>query len=492
MIVKGDEGVSEIERFSKYYRTYALHNPPPPKNNNNMGKRSRQGAALRATRRANVAALQLEQAMVDRSDETRVQSKDDAELFVLDTTRNETALGASNKRRRRNGHDGVGCSKDHQKDERNKLKTQQSAREERQIQRLIKVHGEKVVQLAEEGRARATIPNTGRKGRLTSTGVLTSSRPSFDLWGECTTISAATIMKKKIIPSPVPYLTSQPTSNETKGVALLPSAPRLAVEIAHPGQSYRPDAEQHQDAIGAALSIEIRRNEAIEYKNKPVSDGLSTYTAGLIVGDDDTSDDDDHDDDDEDGNGLGGKDAAVSSSLSNILKKKRKEKLTRAQRNKQRRVKAELLVIKGRKARKAFLHQANEVRIHNKAVLTAEKEATERRIQVERLRAERKAKPLGSDVWGALSRDDPLSAPTLPVALTEELMGTSTMDGGKDGGGSLRTVVPKGSLVTDRIESMAARNMIVKRKVSGGRRIVQGKKRNNKVRGAEGTEYLLI
>jgi nucleolar protein 53 len=66
------------------------------------------------------------------------------------------------------------------------------------------------------------------------------------------------------------------------------------------------------------------------------------------------------------------------------------------------------------------------------------------------------------------------------------------MEGGKDGGGSLRTVIPKGSLVTDRIESMAARNMIVKRKTSGGRRIVQGKKRNNKVRGAEGTEYLLI
>jgi nucleolar protein 53 len=455
-----------------------------------MGKRSRQGAALRATRRANVAALQLEQAMVDRSEETRVQSKDDAELFVLDTTRNEAALSGGNKRRRRNGRDGVGCSKDHQKDERSKLKTQYSAREERQIHRLIKVHGEKVVQLAEEGRARATIPNTGRKDRLTSTGVLTSSRPSFDLWGESTSMSAAKSMKKKVIPSPVPYLTSQPTSNDTKGVALLPSAPRLAVEIAHPGQSYRPDSEQHQDAIGAALSIEIRRNEAIEYKNKPVSDGLSTYTAGLIVGDDDTSDDDDYDDDDD--NGVIGKDAAVSSSSSNILKKKRKEKLTRAQRNKQRRVKAELLEIKERKARKAFLHQANEVRIHNKAVLTAEKEAAERRIQVERLRAERKAKPLGSDVWGALSRDDPLSAPTLPVALTEELLGIPTMDGGKDGNGSLRTVIPKGSLVTDRIESMAARNMIVKRKASGGRRIVQGKKRNNKVRGAEGTEYLLI
>jgi hypothetical protein len=163
--------------------------------------------------------------MVDRSEETRVQSKDDAELFILDTTRNEAALSGGNKRRRRNGRDGVGCSKDHQKDERSKLKTQYSAREERQIQRLIKVHGEKVVQLAEEGRARATIPSTGRKDRLTSTGVLTSSRPSFDLWGESTSMSAAKSMKKKVIPSPVPYLTSQPTSNDTKGVAQIPSAP---------------------------------------------------------------------------------------------------------------------------------------------------------------------------------------------------------------------------------------------------------------------------
>ena len=58
------------------------------------------------------------------------------------------------------------------------------------------------------------------------------------------------------------------------------------------------------------------------------------------------------------------------------------------------------------------------------------------------------------------------------------------------GNGGLRTVTPKGSLVTDRLESMVSRNMIQKKKADG-RRIVQGKRRP-KVRGAQGTEYLLV
>ena len=81
-----------------------------------------------------------------------------------------------------------------------------------------------------------------------------------------------------------------------------------------------------------------------------------------------------------------------------------------------------------------------------------------------------------------MSQKDPIRAPSLPVALTEEL--------GKAGGGSLRTVTPKGSLVTDRLESMVARGMIQKKKTDG-RRIVQGKRRK-KVVGEKGTEYLLI
>lgn len=58
-------------------------------------------------------------------------------------------------------------------------------------------------------------------------------------------------------------------------------APRtVALEVAHPGQSCRPDIEQHQDAIGTALSIEIRRNEVEEDKAAPISTGVSAFTQG--------------------------------------------------------------------------------------------------------------------------------------------------------------------------------------------------------------------
>lgn len=432
-----------------------------------MGKRSKQGASLRATKRANVANQQLEQALAVRSEETRVRSKDDAELFVLDTARRDGGPGGGKRRRRRAE---VGEEDD---EKRKKLKSEHSEREERQIRRLIRVHGEGgVIALAEEGRTRSS-----KRGKLTSTGVLASMRPGFDLWGEA--VPPTTKM------TTARALASASGANKKERCAAAPpaAAPRLAVEVAHPGQSYRPDGEHHQDAIGAALSIEIRRNEAVEYKERPMSDGMSAFARGFLVGDtDDDTEEDDDDDEDNAGEGGDGK----ASTGKRTLVKKRKEKLTRAQRNKQRRVKAELLEIRERKSRKAFIHQANEVRSHDKAVRRAEMEAADRRAEVERLRAERRSRPLGSDVWGGLSRRDPITAPSLPVALTEEL----GADGG--GGGSLRTVVPKGSLVTDRVESMAARNMIVKRRASGARRIVQGKKRNNRTRGGGDTEYMLM
>ena len=83
------------------------------------------------------------------------------------------------------------------------------------------------------------------------------------------------------------------------------------------------------------------------------------------------------------------------------------------------------------------------------------------------------------DIWGMTSQKDPIRAPSLPVALTEEL---------GEGAGGLRKVTPKGSLVTDCLESMVARNMISKKRL-GGRWVMQGKKRN-KLRGAKGTENI--
>ena len=129
------------------------------------------------------------------------------------------------------------------------------------------------------------------------------------------------------------------------------------------------------------------------------------------------------------------------------------------------------------------MHQINEVKKHDKAIKNADKKNLERQKEIAQLKEEKNSRPLGKDLWDAVSQKDPIRAPSLPVALTEELEG-------KANGGSLRTVTPKGSLVTDRLESMVARGMISKKKVDG-RRIVQGKRRK-KVVGEKGTEYLLI
>ena len=116
-----------------------------------------------------------------------------------------------------------------------------------------------------------------------------------------------------------------------------------------------------------------------------------------------------------------------------------------------------------------------------KEIAREEAEKAERREELRRLRAERRTEPLGRGVATKLSAIDPIRAPALPVALTEELA--------EQGGGTLRTVRPKGSLLTDRMESLVDRKMAA-RKTLTKKNVVQGKKR--KMRGGKHREYLLI
>ena len=425
-----------------------------------MGKRSKQGSALRAKKRAKIANQQLEHALADQSELHRAQSKKDEELFILDTNRKDTfsSMKAASIARKSAA----------EKEALKKQKYEHSANEKRRINLMLKRHGkEGVIALAEEGKARMEGVKKTRK--QISVAAAAASKPTFDLWGEPT--ASSTKPTETIAPTQQP--TKQLSNKEIKArnKAKLNAPPQLAVEVAHPGQSYHPDKEHHQDAIGEALSIEIRRNEAEEYKSRPISEGMSAFTKDFIVNSD--SEEDESSSDEEEGEG-------IETTSTKIIK--RKEKLTRAQRNKQKRVKAELTSIKERKQHKQFLHQVNEVHVHNKAVKKAEHEQRAKQMEIAKLKQEKKSIPLGKDVWTSLSSIDPIRAPSLPVALTEELHG---------GGNGLRTVKPKGSLVTDRLESMAARNMISKKKTKG-RRIVQGKRRSTKRHGEKGTEYLLI
>jgi len=460
-----------------------------------MGKR-KQGASLRAKKRANETHEQLDQALSEHGASHRMQSKKDDELFVLDTHRKDAGSGsraAAAARRALEKKSAV---------EKRQRKLEYSEREQRKIQKVLQNHGkEGAIALAERGRSRL------EEGRIRKRISAATSKPTFDLWGEeasapsnankkrklssssATTAAAAPAVALSVDPifddvpaQPVKKLSNKQLKARKRAAAEAP--PQLAVEVAHPGQSYRPDGEHHQDAIGEALSIEIRRNEAEEYKARPISEGMSAFTRGVIV-ESSSDEEDSSDDDDDDDEGAANANGTAGGKII-----KRKEKLTRAQRNKQKRVKALETELKERRARKQFLHQANEVHVHHKEVQKAEKANSQRRVELAQFKAEKKSRPLGKDVWGALSRKDPTRAPSLPVALTEELVRSENADGGGGGGAGLRTVVPKGSLVTDRVESMVARNMMTKKKREG-RRVVQGKKRP-KFRGAKGTEYLLI
>jgi nucleolar protein 53 len=433
-----------------------------------MGKRSKRGASLRAKKRANAAHQQLEQALTDQAEEGRVQSKKDEELFVLDTSRKDTA--ASNN--------AVAARRAADKEASRKRKCEHSDREKRKIEKVLKNHGkEGAIALAERGKARL---NEKRIRKQITAG---STKPTFDLWdqpspntgGKKKGTTAVTSVDPTFDP---PTQAAAKLSNKqikARMNAQASAPPQMAVEVAHPGQSYRPDREHHQDAIGEALSIEIRRNEAEEYKAKPISEGMTSFTKEFIKASDDESTDEEEEDDDN---------SAAEESTKII---KRKEKLTRAQRNKQKRLKAEHTLLKERRQRKQFLHQANEVHIHNKVVKQAEKNQLERRKEVATFKLEKKSRPVGRDVWSTLSQKDPIRAPSLPVALTEELQKNGS---GSGIGGGLRSVTPKGSLVTDRLESMVARKLITKKKQEG-RRIVQGKRRP-KVRGSKDAEYLLV
>ena len=69
----------------------------------------------------------------------------------------------------------------------------------------------------------------------------------------------------------------------------------------------------------------------------------------------------------------------------------------------------------------------------------------------------------------------------MPFALTEELKET--------GGGRLRTVRPKGSLLKDRMESLGARGLANRRTLQK-KNVVQGKRR--KMKGGKHREFLVL
>ena len=244
--------------------------------------------------------------------------------------------------------------------------------------------------------------------------------------------------------------------------------PSVAVDIALPGQSYLPDQEQHQDAIGEALTIEIRRKEAEEDKRMPIGgpDGMSEETLAILLPSDEESDSDEDDEDVPD---------------VKFQPQKKPGKLTTSKRNKQKRARQQELASQARKKQKQILHSITEVKKMNKKLSQEEQERMEKKQVVNQLKQEELAKPLGTQLYTKIAEVDPIHVPSLPVALTEEIQrGKNPNDAAATtnvkGLYSLRTVKPKGSLMKERLESLADRKLANKRTLRT-KRVVQGKKR---------------
>lgn len=443
-----------------------------------MGKRRK--AAIRAKKRADVAAAELFDQKIDNQESARYEAKDNNELFVLDnvadTSQTGLAAGGNKNKRKKTSSLNLKQSK----------KNRVSEKDERQVRKLLDTHSaDGVISLAAGQEERL-------KQRKRTKRIAGTAKANFDLWGEDKDVDGKDKDKNetKLIPvktgvaaaggtAPIVFKSvtkaslrkdiQQPAALSNKQLKLRKlvkgnARKSIQIELAQPGQSYRPDGEQHQDVIGEALNIELRRKEALEYSKAPIGGGqMSQATLALLINSDDEESSDDEEDED--------------TNMSPVKPAKRKEKLTKAQRNKQKRVKALKVSLDQRKLAKKLLHSLHDSKKISKDIRKHEAERIARRVEITALKEEERSKPLGINVIDKLSQLDPIRVPALPVALTEEL---------KDG--SLRTIKPKGSLLTDRMESMISRKM-ANRKTIEKKRVVQGKRR--RMKSGKGREFLL-
>lgn len=389
-----------------------------------MGKRV-SGAALRAKKRAKEAVDALQEEQAEYAVKEHFTAKADEQLFVLDPSGDRSAASKVLKPKKKN-----------------EKPTGLSEKDKAQVEKLMKEHdAEKLVALAKEGRERLQRKRT-------------TKQTEFDLWDETPqeAKSIGVCIKPGIGSSlagtapPLVSIKGRPSSR--KRVKAVP------VDLARSGQSYHPEPIAHQKLIETATSIELNRERVVKEHDRPLAVGISKETRSLLVGD---SDEESSGEDNEE---------TQDSSFRGILK--RSEKLTKAQRNKQKRLRQEKAVVEKAKKERRLLNEVSEIPRYKKEMKREANEKLSKKEQLDKVVQVHK-RTLGTNLDEQLAKDDPINAPSVPVALSEELRS------------SLRQVKPKGNPVTDRMSSLIDRNLAPKRKISDGPK--RRKKRRLNVRG---------
>uniref|UniRef100_A0A7S4AFH2 Ribosome biogenesis protein NOP53 n=1 Tax=Pseudo-nitzschia australis TaxID=44445 RepID=A0A7S4AFH2_9STRA len=418
-----------------------------------MGKRVR-GAKLRSKKRGTEAERQIVEKQAVRAEEGAVTEKADEELFVIDTA----ALVPSKKQLAR-------------KEKKQGKEKTVSAKEQTQIQKLVDTHSAKELE--------ALVKKTSTTAKRAPKRIKArQSVPTFDMWADDDGKTNKNIVKAK---KQAPVMVSSgphgivPLNHVKIGTtkALPAQAPKnkdrapVTVDLAKSGQSYNPDHKDHRSAIEEALLVETKRDKAEKEAKLSASQGMTPETRALLLGDTDTEDEEDSDDDDDNNNSDGGDEGIETKSIA----QKRPEKMTRAQRNKQKRVRAEQYEIKERKRQKRMQHELRGIKSVKRTMRKEELERKAAKEKIEQLKQESE-RSKGKDLYKQLADENPRYAPSYPVALPGELKS----------GASLRTIKPKGSLVTDRMVSLMDRGMTAKKQLKLKNR-VEGKRRKIKVKG---------
>lgn len=388
-------------------------------------------AALRAKKRAREALEELQEQQAERATTLHVTEASNEELFMIDTSGDQVPssqkpnIETSNKKVKVSRVDPVLVDK---------IKANKTAKE--------------LVQLAQTSKAK--IPQT--RGLLLKThGIYKQEKRNFDLWDQPSnntadnssqivvpkTASKVAAVKPGIgsalagtAPAPVVY--------QNKPVRKLMDDHKTIIHVqpAQGGQSYHPDPLDYQKTIRKALALEQRREAAQAYKDTPISNGLSEETKAMMVRD---SDDDDDSSDSENEGGIAIEDGPVGDMP------KRGNKLTRAERNKQKRLKAAKVAREQMAKEKKMKAELSQIGKYKKDLKEEEKKREVKNQQAKK----QETRTLGKDVEDFLSTVDPIEAPSLPVALQSELQAC------------LRTVKPKGNLVQDRISSLLDRTKLI-------------------------------
>jgi len=312
-----------------------------------MGRRKKEQG--RAKKRTREAVAEIVEGKAEEIETQHVTKKTDDELFVLDHTANAVPGGVISLHK-----------------ERKRQKKGLSHVDQEKVQQLLEQHSATELQKM-VNTSKHHIKNAKKQRRT-----LGSVKPKFDLWNE----EASDKKKEKQIVNPGIGMSLAGTASahmklKPKPAMALQKYKTVAVEVAESGQSYRPDQEQHQNIIGEALAMELRRNEVEDYNMQPLSSGMSERTKELLLG----SSDEESDDDDEE--------LPDNDTFTGTVKNK---KLTITQRNKQKRHRDLMKEIRDRKEDKKFVNSIAGIKKMKKEMRKKEEVSKERKTAIEQLK----------------------------------------------------------------------------------------------------------